>query len=229
CVAGRYGKDCLVPCLPYYHGVQCKLRYNCTHNQKCDSVQGCVCKEGFNALDGNCTNDCHQGFYNISYNFNCSETCICRNETFCNPRSGICEYSDETLCKNITKKPTPKNPTDRQSVPVITLVNVSAIGMPMLLFTCLLLIKHCKHQFQHSPKDSEAISDQTYGNDIYCEINIEQLKDQTSVNSLGTGNFNTEKNCQQTTEENHRHINIAKSLPNFLMYEEQYLNPYCSL
>ncbi|CAC5368928.1 unnamed protein product [Mytilus coruscus] len=228
CIAGRYGTDCLVPCLPNYHGVQCKQQCNCAHNKKCDPVQGCVCNEGFNALDGNCTNECHQGFYNISYNFNCSDTCFCRNETFCNPRSGICECSDETLCKNITKKPSPKKHTDTHSVPFITLVNFSAVGMPMLLFACFLLIKQCKHQYQHRPQDSETIGDEIYQG-IYCEINDNQLKDQTRVNSIRTGNYNSEKNSQHSTEENYRHNYTAKSLPNLCMYEEElYLNPYCS-
>ncbi|XP_052074008.1 multiple epidermal growth factor-like domains protein 11 [Mytilus californianus] len=229
CIAGRYGKNCQLPCLPNYHGVQCKQHCNCAYNKKCDPVQGCVFNEGFNEQNANITNECHQKFYNISYNFNCSDTCYCRNDTFCNPRSGVCECSDETLCKNITKKSTPKKHTDTQSVPFITVVNFSAVGIPMLLFTCFLLIKQCKLQYQHRPRDSETISDQTYQNGIYCEINDDQLKDQTRINSSGTGNYNSEKNCQQTTEENHRHIYIAKSLPNLCMYEEQYLSPYCSL
>ncbi|CAC5396946.1 unnamed protein product [Mytilus coruscus] len=191
CIAGRYGKDCQLPYLPNYYGIQCKQLCNCSHNKKCNPVQGCVCNEGFNEPNANIANECHQGFYNISYNLNCSDTCFCRNDPFCNPRSEICECSDETLYKNITKKPTLKKPTDTQS-----------------------------------PQDSEAIGDQIYQG-IYCEINDDQLEDQTRVNSIRTGKYNSEKNSQHSTKDNYRHIYTAKSLPNLCI--SQYLNPYCSL
>lgn len=54
CPAGKFGKQCLLSCMPTYYGVQCKKLCNCTYSMTCDPARGCVCATGFTG--SNCSN-----------------------------------------------------------------------------------------------------------------------------------------------------------------------------
>ncbi|CAC5396935.1 MEGF10_11 [Mytilus coruscus] len=84
CPAGKYGRDCSLPCMPNYHGVQCKKLCNCADYKKCDPVYGCVCDTGYTGSE--CSNECPSGRYGV----NCSEECFCEHEAKCNTVTGDC-------------------------------------------------------------------------------------------------------------------------------------------
>ncbi|CAC5368933.1 unnamed protein product [Mytilus coruscus] len=98
CPEGKFGKDCLQPCLPNYHGVQCKKLCNCTDNKKCDPVHGCFCNTGFTG--SNCSNACPSGRYGA----NCSFECFCAHDAECDPVTGDCLCSAGWFGPHCTKK-----------------------------------------------------------------------------------------------------------------------------
>ncbi|CAC5396936.1 MEGF10_11 [Mytilus coruscus] len=84
CPAGKYGKDCSLPCMPNYHGVQCKKLCNCVDYKKCDPVHACVCNTGYTGSE--CSDACPSGRYGV----NCSEECFCEHEAQCDTVTGDC-------------------------------------------------------------------------------------------------------------------------------------------
>lgn len=47
CRAGFYGQNCTEPCISGDYGRQCKHKCNCSTDQSCDRIYGCVCRAGF--------------------------------------------------------------------------------------------------------------------------------------------------------------------------------------
>ena len=64
CEPGYHGTNCSSACKQNYYGRLCRERCNCSSNQYCDSIVGCLCKN--NSV--NCT-DQHQGVYHSMFPF----------------------------------------------------------------------------------------------------------------------------------------------------------------
>ncbi|CAG2245005.1 MEGF10_11 [Mytilus edulis] len=84
CPPGKFGWDCLNPCIGNYYGLQCQYRCRCKGNMKCHPIYGCVCNDGFTGK--NCSDVCPAGRYGL----NCSEECFCPQDAQCDSVNGNC-------------------------------------------------------------------------------------------------------------------------------------------
>ncbi|CAG2246487.1 unnamed protein product [Mytilus edulis] len=201
CPAGKFGKDCLLPCIgngdgALWHGVQCRDQCNCTVNQICDPVYGCV--------------SCPSGRYGV----NCKEECNCTYDAVCDPVTGDC------LC-----------PAGRNLFIVVVVLSVSLVCVLLLALTYLLCGRYLKHRLnqnnQNDGNETDIVHEHYNEINHYSEIRDDQLHDIRSSGMIESDH--PQSRMQGTSNKEHRYQNNAQLLSNIDMFEEQRPNSYCSL
>ncbi|CAG2246489.1 unnamed protein product [Mytilus edulis] len=164
CPAGKFGRDCLQPCIFNHHGVQCKQTCNCTDNKKCDPIHGCVCDTGYTG--SKCSDACPSGTYGV----NCKEECFCAHDAECDPVTGDClcpagSCPDGKTCDTITgncNSPTDEienlnseKDTDKSSTVMVYIMMAAALIGLVCVVTMIVKVKEtvCR-QVQKPKKDT---------------------------------------------------------------------------
>ncbi|CAC5396934.1 unnamed protein product [Mytilus coruscus] len=145
--------------------------------------------------------------------------------------TGKCLYAQNAKCDSVTGDCV--CPAGWNLFVVVVTITVSFICVLLLVLTYLLLWRYLKHRHNRSSHDDvvETRSVQGHFNEsnYYSDILDDQLQDIRGTSSGMIENDNLQYRFQRTTNREHGYQNIAQSLSNIHLFEEEYYNSYCSL